>query len=178
MCSGSKERAIEHMMMKREPALEPASDFRMRALPASPLGQRLERWQIVAHAQLFKEQIRQRRRRLSDHHARMRALLDENNGMPEPARNHCEQRAGKARTNHRNVVLSRSCLVPARFRRRRHSKIRCSRFMAFAAAQCVARDKPRNPATFPHPIDRQRLGPLLSRMPRSSAASSVRSARR
>ena len=55
-------RAAQQMMMKRKSSLEPAGNLGMRALPASPLGQRLEHWQIVANAQLFKKEVCQWRR--------------------------------------------------------------------------------------------------------------------
>src|SRR5262245_33372069 len=78
----------------------------MRLLPRSPRAERPDPIQAVTVAELFEQEVRQRRGRLADRETRMRVPLDEDGGAPEPPASDREKRAREAGSQDRDVEIT------------------------------------------------------------------------
>ena len=77
-----RDRRTRLMKEEREPALESACDLGPGTLPCPPLRERANAREIVAVGQFLYQQVRERRRGLSDRESRMAAPLDERDALP------------------------------------------------------------------------------------------------
>ena len=97
------ERLAKRVVKKGKPALEAAADSRVFALPLTPAAERQKLRQVVFLGELLQQQIGQRRGRLADREARMRATLDQHDRAAQPPRHHRHQRPAKTAPHNRYV---------------------------------------------------------------------------
>ncbi len=111
------------MVEESEAALESASNLRISALPASPFCQRRNPRQIIGCTKPFQQKIAKRRSRFTNRHARMLALLEQDDRKAELVSDHRHQASAKAGADDRQINVAvnlhrrtdRTESYPARF---------------------------------------------------------------
>jgi len=90
----------------RKPALQPADDVGVRALPGAVGRERPEPRQIVSIGELFDDDASQRRRRLTDRESRVPAALQQNHAQPETSCDHRQDGAAEARPDDGEIAVN------------------------------------------------------------------------
>ena len=98
------ERLIRMMPVVREAALQPAAKLREMREPASVRGELIAVRQPVANPEPLERQVGERRRRLTDREARMRAALEKHDIVAEHREHARQQRSGEPAADDGNLA--------------------------------------------------------------------------